>query len=114
MSTFLDFIPSWQNSFNAIARKLDNFKILGAFQENKLVGYCILEPKTGDITQIAVSKIHRRNGLGSQLLKEILKYNQFHSIKIINTPIDCNSITRFLESQSISMAGKQYEMIRKI
>ncbi len=114
MSRFLDFIPSWQNSFDAIARKLDNFKILGTFQENKLVGYCILEPKTGDITQIAVSKIHRRNGLGSRLLKEILKYNQYHSIKIINTPIDCHSITRFLESHGISVVGKQFEMIKEI
>jgi ribosomal protein S18 acetylase RimI-like enzyme len=109
-----DFVPSWQNSFDAITRKLDDFKIFGAFNENELVGYCILEPKTGDITQIAVNKLHRRKGLGSLLLTEILKHNQYHSIKIINTPIDCNSITKFLESQGISITGKQYEMIKKI
>jgi ribosomal protein S18 acetylase RimI-like enzyme len=114
MSDFSDFVPSWQNSLDAITKKLEDFKILGAFDKNELVGYCILEPKTGDITQIAVNKQHRRNGLGSRLLMEILKYNQNNSMKIINTPIDCNSITGFLESQGISITGKQYEMIRKI
>lgn len=114
MSDFSDFVPSWQNSRDAITRKLEDFKILGAFNENELVGYCILEPKAGDITQVAVNKQHRRNGIGSQLLKEILKYNQNNLTKIINTPIDCSSISRFLEYQGIFTTGKQYEMIIKI
>jgi len=114
MSNILDFVPSWQNSFESITRKLEDFIILGAFNEQELVGYCILESKTGDITQIAVNKLYRRNGLGSLLLKETLKHNQYHSVKIINTPIDCNSITKFLEAQNIGISGKQYEMIMEI
>jgi ribosomal protein S18 acetylase RimI-like enzyme len=114
MNSFFDFIPSWQNSFVAINRKLEDFKILGAFKENELVGHCILEPKSGDITQIAVNKLHRRKGIASLLFKEILNYNKHHSIKIINTQTDCHSIIEFLKSKDISITGKLFEMIKEI
>jgi ribosomal protein S18 acetylase RimI-like enzyme len=113
-SAFCDFIPSWQNSFEAIARKVDDFKMLGVFKESKLAGYCILEAKSGDITQIAVDKNHRRMGIASQLLKEMVKLNQHDSIKCINTEIECESITEFLKSNSILPRGKQFEMIKEL
>jgi len=114
MDSFCDFTPSWQNSFDSVNRKPEDFKILGAFKEKEFVGYCILEPKTGDITQIAVSKSHRRKGVASLLFSEILKHNKHHSIKIVNTDVDCNSITEFLAYHGISVTGKQFEMIKKI
>lgn len=114
MNSFFDFTPSWQNSFDAINRKAKDFKILGAFNDSELVGHCILEPKSGDITQIAVSKLHRRKGIASLLFKEILDYNQHPSIKIINTQTDCHSITAFLASKNIGITGNQFEMIKEI
>ncbi|HNW83744.1 MAG TPA: GNAT family N-acetyltransferase, partial [bacterium] len=50
---FCDFEPSWQNSFEAIDRKPDDFRILGAFSDEKFIGYCIIEMRSGDIPQIA-------------------------------------------------------------
>jgi len=114
MNSFFDFIPSWQNNFDAINRGLEDFKILGAFKENELVGHCILEAKSGDITQIAVNKLHRRKGIASLLFNEILNYNQHHSIKIINSQTDCHSIIEFLASKNISITGKQFEMVKEI
>lgn len=111
---FMDFNPSWQNSFESLSRNIDNFKILGALDDSGLIGYCILEPKTGDISQIAISKNHRRRGVGSQLLKEIMKYNQSKSVKVINTPVECEAITKFLESLNIHLSGKQYEMKKEL
>jgi len=114
LKTFHDFNPSWQNSFEAISRKPDDFKILGAYKEQKLLGYCISEPASGDITQIAVNKDYRRKGIGTQLMKESLKYNTKDSTKIINTETDCNTITSFIKSISIPQRGKQYEMIKQL
>jgi ribosomal protein S18 acetylase RimI-like enzyme len=114
LSAFCDFTPSWQNSFEAIARKDDDFKLLGAFIESKLAGYCIFEANSGDITQIAVDPNHRRKGIASLLLREMIKINQHDSIKCINTEIECESITEFLKSNSISPSGKQYEMIMEL
>ncbi len=114
MESFFDFQPSWQNSFEAINRLLESFKILGAFKENQLVGHCIFEPKSGDIAQLAVDKNHRRKGIASALFREILKYNLHHSIKIINTQTDCKAITAFLASMNIGISGKQFEMIKEL
>ncbi len=114
MIRFWDFIPSWQNSFEAISRKIDDFKIIGVYKNGNLVGYSIFEPNSGDITQIAVDKNFRRKGIASILLKEILKTNQYNSIKVINTEVACSSITEFLQSNSISLEGKQFEMIKQL
>lgn len=111
---FMDFVPSWQNSFEAINRKLDDFVGLGAYKDNKLAGYCILEPNSGDITQIAVKQQYRRMGIATTLLKEILKHNKHENVKIVNTDTNCNSITQFIESISIPLSGKQFEMIKEI
>jgi ribosomal protein S18 acetylase RimI-like enzyme len=109
---FWDFIPSWQNSFEAILRNVNDFKIIGVYKGEKPIGYCIFEPVSGDVTQIAVDKEHRRQGIATVLLKEALKYNRHGSVKVINTEITCEGMTTFLESNGISMKGKQFEMIK--
>jgi len=114
LAYFFDFNPAWQNSFESIFRKPEEFKAFAALSENIPVGFCVTEIKSGDITQIAVNHNHRRNGIGTLLLNEALKVNLHNSVKCINTSIGCDSITRFLESFSIPVAGKQYEMIKKI
>ena len=93
----MDFNPSWQNSFESVERTPEDFIVFGAYLNASLTGYCIFEPNSGDITQLAVDKQHRREGVGSLLLKEALKYNRYSSVKVINTDISCDSITRFLE-----------------
>ena len=111
---FWDFKPSWQNSMEAIARCLDDFICSGVFFEGKLIGYGVFEPVSGDVTQIAVDKQFRRRGVGSLLFQEMLESNKHHSIKIINTDIECHSITAFLQSKNIEPAGKQFEMIKRL
>jgi GNAT superfamily N-acetyltransferase len=86
----------------------------GGFNTNELIGYCILEPASGDITQIAVDSRHRRKGVATKLLAEALKFNRHDSLKIVNTDIRCDSITHFLESVNIPPTGKQFEMIKKL
>lgn len=110
---FFDFNPSWQNSFESISRKPEDFIFLGVLKKQELLGYCILEPNSGDITQIAVHKKHRRKGIGTLLLKEILKLNRHHSLKVINSEINCESMNGFLNANSISLRGTQFEMIKQ-
>ncbi len=114
ISAFWDFYPSWQNSFESIQRANDNFINLGVFQEKKLVGYCVFEPNSGDITQIAVNKEYRRKGIASLLLQEAGKLNKNTTTKLINTDTSCSSIVDFLNAKNIKIFGKQFEMIKKI
>ncbi|MCU0459896.1 MAG: GNAT family N-acetyltransferase [Bacteroidales bacterium] len=111
---FADFPPSWQNSFESISRVPDHFVALGAFEEEKLLGCCILEPASGDIPQLAVKKESRRKGIGSLLLREALRLNQSEIVKVVNADIRCASVTGFLQSKNIPVTGKQYEMIRNL
>jgi ribosomal protein S18 acetylase RimI-like enzyme len=114
LSDFWDFYPSWQNSFESIKRASEGFVCLGVFAENKLVGYCVFEPISGDVTQLAVNKQHRRKGIASLLLNEIIKLNKSAVIRVINTDISCESITNFLKAKNMDVTGKQFEMIKKI
>lgn len=111
---FCDFIPSWQNGFESILRREDDFKIFGAYKGAEIVGYCIFEPTSGDVTQIAVDPKHRRQGIGSALLAEALKWNTHNELKVINTEITCENITAFLDACGIPLKGKQFEMIKKL
>ncbi|MCK9616265.1 MAG: GNAT family N-acetyltransferase [Lentimicrobiaceae bacterium] len=111
---FWDFKPSWQNSFEAVQRSIADFKIIGVYQESKLVGYGIFEPGSGDITQIAVDKSCRRQGIATVLLKEMIQYNRHSSVKAVNAETTCESIDAFLESNGIPLKGKQFEMIKKL
>jgi len=112
LSDFWDFRPSWQNSFESISRKKEGFICLGAFADDRLIGYGVFEPSSGDVTQIAVDKQFRRKGIGSLLFGKMLELNTCNSIKIVNTDIRCDSITAFLKTKNIEPTGKQFEMIK--
>lgn len=112
--TFGDFHPSWQNSLESIQRDINSFVCLGAFSDDKLIGYCVFEPNSGDITLIAVDKENRRKGIASLLLKEVAQLNKSDSIKVINTDISCSSITNFLKAKNIEITGTQFEMIKEL
>jgi ribosomal protein S18 acetylase RimI-like enzyme len=109
--SFNDYEPSWQNSFESISRDLNSFRIRGVLINSELAGYCISEPTTGDITQLAVHKEFRRNGIGYSLLKDAIDGISHHSFKIINVDTRCQSMISFLSSCGIESKGKQYEMI---
>ncbi|SHF01097.1 Ribosomal protein S18 acetylase RimI [Mariniphaga anaerophila] len=111
---FGDFYPSWQNSREAITRVPGEFLILGAFAENRILGYCVFEPVSGDVTQLAVDPKYRRKGVAGLLLREVVKLNKCNKIKVLNTNVSCNSITSFLAEKNINIQGKQFEMIKKI
>ena len=70
---FWDFMPSWQNSPEAISRAAGDFAGLSARAEGTQVGYCIFEPASGDIALIAVDKRYRRRGIATSLLREALR-----------------------------------------
>ena len=114
MSMFWDHPPSWQNSFDAVERACEDFRILGAYEDNTLVGYCIFEPGSGDITQIAVEKGYRRKGIASLLLLEAIKLNRHDSVKAINYQTNQSDFSHLMECFGISKRGQQFEMIKRL
>jgi len=109
-STFFDFCPSWQNSLDSIERAGSDLVCLGAFAANELVGYCVFDPITGDLSQIAVNRPYRRQKIASRLLLDMVKRTNSDSIKVLNIIPSCHSMTAFMNKNNIKTAGKQFEM----
>ena len=112
--TFCDFAPSWQNSIESIERGKSQLIFLGAIRNETVVGFCIIDPTTGDLTQLAVNPQYRRKGIGSALLQRAIELMKTNFIKVLNINDDNQTLPLFLNSKNIPLATKQYEMKLKL
>jgi ribosomal protein S18 acetylase RimI-like enzyme len=112
MEAMIDFPLSWQNDFQALLKKPEDFVVIGAFKNDELVGYGIVEPGSGDISQLAVAKSERRKGIGSMILAELKKINKADIVKVVNIPSTEKGIIEFVTKNSIPKIVSQFEMIR--
>jgi len=108
--SFWDFEPSWQNSVDAIKRKADKFKMIGAFKGEECIGYGLMELHTGDIPQLAVAKEHRRGGVGSVLFGKLMALTEADRIRFINVESECESFMGFVGYLGLVDEKGQYEM----
>lgn len=106
-----DFNPSWQNSIESIERGISGLTCLGAFHGQKLIGYCVSDVCTGDLSQIAVHPDYRCNGVGSRLLHEAILRMKSGFIKVLNVSSDNTTLSNFLKHRNIPLASKQFEMV---
>jgi ribosomal protein S18 acetylase RimI-like enzyme len=109
-----DYKPSWQNSLCSIQRSRAGFTLLGAFIEEALVGYGMIETTTGDIPRVLVYEKHRRKGIGTALLQALQAYNLSDRLRIINIDVQHTGTSAFLSSLNIRASGQQLEMIRPV
>ena len=109
--SFCDFYPSWQNSIESIERGASELSCIGAFDSDELIGFCVFDRKSGDLTQIAVRKENRKQGVASRLLCEVIRQMSTDFVKVINVPSDNLSLLTFLKSKNILLMNKQFEMV---
>ena len=114
LSSFWDSHPSWQNGIEAICRDQDNFEIIASCDNKIIRGYCIYEPESGDIVQIAVDKRYRRKNIATNLINTAFSNIISDTIKVINTDTSCTTISGFLSSIGAEFSGKQYEMLKQL
>lgn len=114
VSCFCDFEPSWQNDFDSALRAGGDMRCRGAIAGGELAGYCISEPASGDIAQIAVAPEHRRRGIGRALLADAAVLGDGPTVKVINTDSRCESIAEFLRKTNIRLRGRQFEMLKQL
>jgi ribosomal protein S18 acetylase RimI-like enzyme len=108
-TSFWDLKPSWQNSITAV-EKLKKFNIsIGLYENEKLVGYTIFNPKTKRIHQLSVDKNYRKRGIGRQLL-EYISSNYGRDISIINVDNASKDTLKFMTDIEMKTFIKQYEM----
>ena len=106
-----DFSPSWQNSIESIERGISDLMCFGAFLNGMMVGHCVFDVHTGDLTQIAVQDEYRRKGIASRLLKEAIVRMKTDFIKVLNISSDNRATPAFFKNKNIPLVSKQFEMM---
>lgn len=117
LQSFWTHQPSWQNSVDSMKRSTTeaeiNKKVLGVFLNERLIGYGIVFPKSGNVPQFAIAENHRRKGFGGALLSALR--NQAKSdLKVYNVDEKARDVTAFLEAKGFSLLTRQYEMLLKL
>ncbi|MEQ8905073.1 GNAT family N-acetyltransferase [Ekhidna sp.] len=104
---FNDFEPSFLDSSAQL--KLGDERVLLARQEDEVTGYIIFQPHLGRISQMAVDRIHRQNGIGEALLAAAQSESK-KPLTIMNIPEDELGFDAFLTRAGFQNQVNQYEM----
>lgn len=112
LRTFWDIEPSWQGSVYVLNPMPEMYKTLGAYSDEKLVGYIIYNPGARKVLQIAVHTDYRQHGIGSALFATIADGQPV----AINNVDDTSKETDAFLDKKIGLQNwlSQFEMIRNI
>jgi len=109
---FWEGTPSWQNSNEALERSERMKTILGAFIDDRCVGYIAFSSGLGRIAQFVVDKNYRSRGIGNRLLLEM--QNDLGGgcrMQVLNIDSAVTETVQYLMSRGFEKALAQYEMI---
>ena len=110
--SFWDGYPSWQNAIDAVKRAQKDCLALGAYKGDDCVGYGIVFEPAGNLMQLAVNRPHRRQGIGSLILRE-LQTGLSAPLKITNLDYELDETLRFYQKHGFKMVLDQLEMIKR-
>lgn len=112
LRSFWDIEPSWQGCVYVLDPMPESYTTIGAYADEKLVGYIIYNPLARKIHQIAVDKNYRKQGIGSILFNTIADGNPI----AINNVDDISIETRTFLDHKIGLENwlSQFEMKRAI
>lgn len=113
-SDFWDFVPSWQNGVDSVKAAEDTFTCLVVKEADVVVGYGLIDQKTGDIPQLAVKKTHRRRGIGRQLLSALLEETAAPQGVFLNIEDTMETMISFVLHEGGEYTVSQYEMIKDL
>ncbi|MBU5482689.1 GNAT family N-acetyltransferase [Clostridium sp. MSJ-11] len=111
---FWEITPSWQNSIDSIKALPDSFTYTIVSLNNTIVGYGIIDKKTGDIPQIAVDSNHRGKGVGESILTNLISSTESNKISIINVDDQSTTLKNFLYKSGFNNYINQYEMLLEL
>jgi len=112
---FWDRPTSWQFSAEAVGRKLLPKMFFGAFSGDKCIGYGILYPFSGVVSQIAVDKNRRRQGAATMLLTEMQKHTKNDKmLRFSNVDENLETFVKLTEKLNFKPTISQFEMLLKI
>jgi ribosomal protein S18 acetylase RimI-like enzyme len=116
LEEWVDWHPSWENSFAALARIPEPLITLGGFEDRELVGGLGYSPSMNWIMTLVVRPSRRRQGIGAALLRglvDALPADQ-ELVKLLNVDGTDQGMRAFLEAQGFDHLVDQFEMERPV
>ena len=111
LARFWDFNPSWQNSIDSVNAISDSFLYSTVRFDDTIVGYGIIDKKTGDIPQIAVDRNFRCNGIATSIITNLIKNTESPNISVLNIDGQMKSMQNFFIKLGFKNSVTQYEMV---
>lgn len=108
-ASFWDWQPTWQNAITALKNIGSGNNSIGIHLDEKLVAYASYNPQNNRISQFAVAKDYRNQGLGSALFQHIFNENKAE-ISLVNVDATATETISFLKSIGLAAYVNQYEM----
>ncbi|MGS4347270.1 GNAT family N-acetyltransferase [Myroides odoratus] len=110
--SFWEIQPSWQYTVSALEKSKDRCCILGAYDQEQLVGYIIFNPTTKRILQLAVAKTHRRKGIATQFIQMMQERMASTEVYVYNVDVTSVETTAFFHQLNLKSELAQFEMKR--
>lgn len=104
---FADFESSFADCKNQLT--LGDECVLISQRDGKVAGYLVFQPRLGRISQVAISRIFRGEGIGSTLIQEAQNQSK-RNLTIMNIPEDEIGFQGFLVSCGFQNQVNQFEM----
>lgn len=114
LQTFWEAPPSWQNAIQSIKNIPEAFSYALATIEGKIVGYGIVDKKTGDVPQFAVHATYRNQGFEQQLFSALLDKTKSSVLSLVNVDTQMKSFIELLQDMGFKSTTSQYEMIKEL
>jgi len=114
LSTFWDFEPSWQNSVDSIMAVPETLVAVTAMADGQVVGYGIVEPRTGDLPQLAVAPDRRGDGIGRAILGRLAGLTEGENLVALNLDETSEAANAFVEAVGFAPYTAQYEMMLQL
>lgn len=110
LEAFWNHKTTYQNSLFCINNNPEKHTVLGAFDNNQLIGYTVFDKNTLRIKQFGVEPNYRKKGLGHQLFYEIQNQKPETDVLIINVDQSDFETNNFLQKIGLNSFIEQYEM----
>jgi len=108
---YWDGEPSWQNSIDAVERAKEHCEIVGAFVDEKCVGYGIVFKPSSIVMQLAVAQGFRRRGIGRRILATL---SGDGILKTNNVDEELKGTLEFFKACGFEIVLRQFEMVKAL
>jgi ribosomal protein S18 acetylase RimI-like enzyme len=114
LSSMWDFVPSWQNSIESVMAVPETLLAVTARTDGDLAGYGLVEPRSGDVPQLAVAPERRGRGVGRAIMGELARLAGAEWLVVLNIEEGSGPMGDFVNALGMELFTDQYEMVLEL